>query len=58
MPELCGTTPEERGTVNMLRAILKDLKLALAGPCYNDATEKEGYTKEQLPKLEPIDEFL
>ena len=33
-PELLGTTPEERATVNMLGGVIGDLKMAMTAPCY------------------------
>ena len=40
-PELLGTTPQERGLVNMLAGVVSDLKNAVTGPCYGSGDKNE-----------------
>jgi glutathione S-transferase len=44
-PDLLGRNSEEKGTVDMLQGVIKDVKMALTKPCY------EGMDREELKIL-------
>lgn len=58
MPELLGTTPQERAQVEMLWGILKDIKMATVIPMFNKDTVLAEHLSALLPKIEPVAAFL
>ena len=52
-PELLGTTPQERGHVQMLAGIVFDVKWAVTPPCYGSGNKDEINAKatEKLPAI-------
>jgi glutathione S-transferase len=56
-PEILGETPEERATVNMVSAIIKDAKVAVATLCYTQ-DDKSAVINETLKRFEPLSKFL
>ena len=56
-PALLGTTPEERGTVSMLRNILMEANGKIRGLCYSQDS-KDAVIKQAIESLTPVHEFM